>query len=667
MPGQLIESLRAAARLDLGKLRIVVSLRLAVGVTFPLSAGAAIDQTDLGVAGAIGAFIVGIADTGDTFPVRARVMSKTAVAITATTIVAGIVSPSTALIIAVSAAVAFVCGYAAAMGPHASLTGVLVLVVYCIYAGAPVGDDGALVQAAAVLAGGAFQLAIALSGWPLNRCAGVRGKIADAWRTFAVAADGEPADMLSATIPSSFVTAVADITICGVQGVTRDWLLGIVEAAGAARLPMASLAAHRDSIKSDPAAAEAEAALAEFSRAVSAGARGIAAALVVPWRKRAVPARIASADQAGVAAARFAPDQVSRIVAALHKAGDLLVGPYPIGRRCDIVRRRLPRQDVRSHLRAEWGWSSPIFRHALRLAVLIPIAWGVGFLVLPQHQYWVPLTVAWVTRPDYGTTVGRVAARVAGTLLGLVLVGVVIYVFDPGAAGMIAVCAVASFLLYAALPVNYAVAVIFITSLIVTLLEMVGDTLVTALWTRGTATLIGGALVVAASRIGPSYAAPGLAEQLATLAGAMRPYSSAVLHGTGSIEEASQPVIAARMKASAAVDGAKLEPRAPGMDPYTAERILNALLSCIFAVAAVESGDRSPAMLAASSPVAGAEAIDADALDADLHAVECELLRRAGDDSQPHLSPLDDPPPADPARAPVHRAWLYLCGDLRIN
>ena len=124
-------------------------------------------------------------------------------------------------------------------------------------------------------------------------------------------------------------------------------------------------------------------------------------------------------------------------------------------------------------------------RHSIRLAVTIPIAWVVGELLLTEHQYWVALTVAWVTRPGYGITFGRVVSRTVGTLIGLILIGVVIYLLLPGPwewslsgesphTPCMPLC-----------QSNYTFSVVFITALIVTLLALDGDRLLASLLSTG--------------------------------------------------------------------------------------------------------------------------------------------------------------------------------------
>lgn len=723
MREQFTESARAAARLDFGRLRIISPLRLACGVVIPLLIGIGLGQTGLGVSAAIGSFIVGVADTGDTLPVRMRVMAFASAGLTLVSLVGGLVSPSLLLVIAVSALLSFVCGYLPAIGVHAGTLGVLALVMYCVFAGVPVSAQRAWAQGAAVLLGCLLQTGVALAPWPLRRCSGIRGEVADAWRTLAVAANGDGSGMVSPAVPAALVTAASGISLSGVHGVTHHWLAGLVEDAEAVRLPLTSISARRRAIQDDPARRRSYQALTDFSEAVSAVARGISGALVVQPRKRSLPRLMADLEQRAITAAVFAPGQVDEITVALRSAVRVLSGAYPIGRHAEMAAPVISHDNWGPQLKANWSLSSPLMRHALRLAVLSPVAWALGDLVLDHHQYWVPLTVAWVARPEYGFTVGRVAARVAGTLAGLGLVGAVIYGTRPDDLWLTVICFIAAFTLYAALPVNYAFAVIFITALIVALLEIDGDPLVDSIVDRGAATIMGGILVVIASRVAPLYAAPGVSKHLAALCATARAYGGAVLLDSRvPLAPLSRAMLESRLAAAASIEAAKVEPRGSGLDPATAEQILDAELATVFALVSVQTSqsrteddmaivpgpesepkhrrdrrDRSTAADPAPDVAVNAEsddqvlpsraaelqgdepdrrAMEADslrllrseispeALSHDLQALEFRLLRRAGDTSVPVMELLTSPDPwSDPARAPLARAWQMLSAE----
>jgi len=63
-------------------------------------------------------------------------------------------------------------------------------------------------------------------------------------------------------------------------------------------------------------------------------------------------------------------------------------------------------------------------RHGIRLAIVMTIATTISELASFPHAYWLPVAVAWMTRPDRKGTVDRVIQRLMGTGLGVILIGV---------------------------------------------------------------------------------------------------------------------------------------------------------------------------------------------------------------------------------------------------
>lgn len=82
-----------------------------------------------------------------------------------------------------------------------------------------------------------------------------------------------------------------------------------------------------------------------------------------------------------------------------------------------------------------WRWDAPPLRHAIRAALAIATGHLVG-LVLPwgSHEYWILLTIVVVLRGSLAQTLERRNSRVAGTFLGCVLAGLLLYAHLPGAA-----------------------------------------------------------------------------------------------------------------------------------------------------------------------------------------------------------------------------------------
>jgi uncharacterized membrane protein YccC len=79
-----------------------------------------------------------------------------------------------------------------------------------------------------------------------------------------------------------------------------------------------------------------------------------------------------------------------------------------------------------------WRWDAPPLRHAIRAALAIG-AGQVVSIALPwgTHDYWILLTITVVLRGSFAQTLERRNIRVAGTLLGCLLAGALLYVRTP--------------------------------------------------------------------------------------------------------------------------------------------------------------------------------------------------------------------------------------------
>jgi uncharacterized membrane protein YccC len=91
---------------------------------------------------------------------------------------------------------------------------------------------------------------------------------------------------------------------------------------------------------------------------------------------------------------------------------------------------------------ALWRWDAPPLRHAIRAALAIAVGYSVG-LVLPwgSHEYWILLTIVVVLRGSLAQTLERRNHRVAGTLLGCLVAGALLYVHPPLAVLLLVVSA----------------------------------------------------------------------------------------------------------------------------------------------------------------------------------------------------------------------------------
>jgi uncharacterized membrane protein YccC len=157
-----------------------------------------------------------------------------------------------------------------------------------------------------------------------------------------------------------------------------------------------------------------------------------------------------------------------------------------------------PQEDLRSRLHdlADRTLASPGSRaFAVRLALCMSIGEVVRQNLPFPRPYWVLLTVAIVLKPDFGSVFTRAVQRGVGTLLGVVIGSVLLLVLPRNGWILLAMAAACAVLPWAR-GANYGVFSVFLTPLVIFLLDLAvpgGKGLVVA---RLVDTLIGCAIVL---------------------------------------------------------------------------------------------------------------------------------------------------------------------------
>lgn len=139
--------------------------------------------------------------------------------------------------------------------------------------------------------------------------------------------------------------------------------------------------------------------------------------------------------------------------------------------------------------------------HAIRLAIVITIATAISELLSMPHQYWLPMTVAWMSKPDRHGTVNRVIHRIAGTLIGVVLIGGIDFLVAPGMWGFYTLSMIGAAIAVAFIWVNYATAVIGVTMWVIGLFALLSDPVAETLVLRIVLTVAAGVMVLIAAAV----------------------------------------------------------------------------------------------------------------------------------------------------------------------
>ena len=151
-------------------------------------------------------------------------------------------------------------------------------------------------------------------------------------------------------------------------------------------------------------------------------------------------------------------------------------------------------------LRQNLTFKSETFRHAIRLTVAIIAGYLFSTALSLSHSYWVLLTIVTILRPAYVLTKKRNIERVAGTLVGVVVVIAILW-FITNPIALLAILIVSMLLGYSLLRIQYFTFVVFLTIFVVISLYFLNpNEFQSVIRARLVDTLIGSVIAFLASR-----------------------------------------------------------------------------------------------------------------------------------------------------------------------
>ena len=139
------------------------------------------------------------------------------------------------------------------------------------------------------------------------------------------------------------------------------------------------------------------------------------------------------------------------------------------------------------------------------------------------------MAVAFVLKPDFGGTFSRGVQRYAGTVIGVILATAITALLNPGYWTLIVLVGIFAVGIYMFILANYLLFATSITALIVFFVAFDGVAEWTAVTDRLLDPLIGGALVLIAYLIFPTWEGERVSGRLADLIGADRKSLAALL------------------------------------------------------------------------------------------------------------------------------------------
>jgi len=220
-----------------------------------------------------------------------------------------------------------------------------------------------------------------------------------------------------------------------------------------------------------------------------------------------------------------------------------------------------------STLRANLTRGSVAFRHAVRCAVVLTLAFAVSRYYALPHGYWLPMTAAIVLRPDFAATFNFGLLRVVGTVLGLMLTTFVLRLTPDEAWAHIAVMGVLCVAFRYLAGAHYGIAVAALTGTVVVLLSFEGVDPFSAMSDRVLNTALGSGLALIAYVLWPSWERHRARSALSEMLCAYADYLDALVGpaGRGVRHEVRMGTRTARTNAQASLDRMRAEPGTPAV------------------------------------------------------------------------------------------------------
>ena len=602
---------RAIRRQDRTKLNSRwMALRNSVAVAFPLGIGMATGHPLGGVAVTTGALNVSYSDGRDPYAQRARRMLAWSVLGAIAVFTGSVTGKYHLAAILMAAAWAFVAGMLVSISARAGDLGLNTLVVLIVFAarGALL-PSGALIAALLVLAGGLLQMLVALLLWPVHRDEPERRAIGNAYLDLSEAVD--PHNGIAASTPLNLPSPQMQDVLSALgrdHSIEGERFRLLFDQIDRVRLSIFALGRLRSesqlsSETLDEILEVASVLLRRVGSCLLSGAPG-------PDQDELI-ARLHGLVQAVQASKK---QEASPLASDIALAVDVLAGQLRLvvqlaGHTTTAGMQEFARHEFApswklqltgwlATLRASLDLRSPVFRHAIRLAVCVAIADAIGRSISWQRSYWLPMTVAVVLKPDFTTTLSRGALRLLGTYAGLVLATVLFLVLPHSPFTQVLLVGMFTFFLRWIGSANYGVFSLVISGLIVFLIAETGVPPSEVVLERFLNTSAGGVFALIAYALWPTWERKAVSDSMADMLDACRKYFHAVrwrfmLEGVeveSDLDETRRQWRRARSSAEASVDRVASE---PGITPARLDRLTSMLASShsmVHAVMALEAG-----------------------------------------------------------------------------
>jgi Fusaric acid resistance protein-like/FUSC-like inner membrane protein yccS len=584
-------SVLSALAVDRSGFAPAIAVRAAIGVTVPFAVGVALGHAAEGSIAAAGALPAGVAGFNGGFRSRAHVIMLTSLGMALSTFVGGLVAGHVIPTLVALLVWGFAAGIVVVLGRAATIIGTQAVIGLAIFGRFPSTVAESAVHAVWVLVGGGFQGLLAAAVRPPQRFAAERRTLARAYSDLALLAE----DHTRSAITSASEDAGAAALLRGrTPSEDLELLRGLADEADRIRLELQALATFPDlavvgEVRRGAAGWLGRTAI-ELRSGEPAGPEDPALSAAVdmlrtqrelaPTGRAGTPTRYVAARASALLGQLRAVDRLVSALAGVRR----LVLPRTLGSPAVLMLPQRAADSLRRVLMTARDRRSSAFRHAVRLAVVLPVAEALSHVLPWQRGYWVTLTALVILKPDYAATTQRGLARLGGTGAGVVLAGLLVVVIHPSGLALSVSVGVIAWVAYASFAASYALYSFAVTALVVLLLTPVGGETLSTVADRGLDTIVGGVLALLAYVAWPTWERETLAGAIDRLLSALASYADVLLSAyvdpqaldRAAVAAAARSARQARIAAQASLSRAVAEPARAGADTDTASGVLAA-------------------------------------------------------------------------------------------
>ncbi|MGH3218100.1 MAG: FUSC family protein [Streptosporangiaceae bacterium] len=444
------EWLAAAARLRRTPVPWAQMLRAGVAICVPLSAGIAVGQRALGLLTAMGGLLGVVVDNGGPFAARFRRVGSAAFGGVVGLVISSLLYGRGWVAVLGLVVVAGVAALLSAVSAIGSVTGLQLM----IYAALGLGPLGALRPwwhtALGVLLGVAWALILTVPGWLLSPRAAEQHSVAAVYRALAgelraigTAGSSQARRSVTAALNAAYDTLFTARSTAGGRSRRLMRLMALLNQGNLIAEATTALSLEGAQLPSSVISAVDRLAAAIGDKAVQP---------VIPLLEGTSP---------GMRALRDGLDGLARILSGNWAPTDAPQMPRP------SLRERLGALGDRLNGRLTWIFT-------IRLMVCVGVAAVISEVLPLQRSYWVVLTVVIVLKPDFGSVFTRAVQRGIGTVIGAVLGAAIIAVVPYGPWLLLPFAVLATLLPYGRSR-NYGLMAVFLTPLVVVLIDLIAS------------------------------------------------------------------------------------------------------------------------------------------------------------------------------------------------